>query len=171
MLKRLHVPRLLLWARYSASSVIAGVISELGFLACYWLGTPPVVASIVAFAAGAVPNYILNRRWAWGRTGRADRTRELLPYVVIVVVTAAAAALMTTAADHWLRDRIDSQLVQTVLVGATFLGTYGVMFVLKFVLFDRFVFARPPEPRTRTTELPTTGREVDARTRATRSRS
>jgi putative flippase GtrA len=146
MLKRLRVPRLLLWVRYSASSVIAGVISELAFLACYWLGTAPMVASVVAFAAGAVPNYVLNRRWAWGRTGRADRTRELLPYVVIVVITAAAAALITTVADHWLRDRIDSHALQTVLVSTAFLGTYGVMFVLKFVLFDRLVFARPTQP-------------------------
>jgi putative flippase GtrA len=146
VLKRLRVPRLLLLVRYSASSVIAGAISEFAFLACYWLGTAPMVASVVAFAAGAVPNYVLNRRWAWRRKGRPDRTRELLPYVVIVVITAAAAALITTAADHWLRDRIDSHALQTVLVSAAFLGTYGVMFVLKFVLFDRLVFARPAQP-------------------------
>lgn len=159
MLRRLRVPRLLLWVRYSASSVIAGAISELAFLICYWLGTPPVVASVVAFAAGAVPNYILNRRWAWRRTGRADRIRELLPYAVIVVVTAAAAALMTTAADHWLRDRIESHVWQTLLVSATFLGTYGVMFVLKFVLFDRLVFG------------PRTGDLDGGRIRATKSLS
>jgi putative flippase GtrA len=146
VLKRLRVPRLLLLVRYSASSVIAGTISEFAFLACYWLGTAPMVASVVAFAAGAVPNYVLNRRWAWRRKGRPDRTRELLPYVVIVVITAAAAALITTAADHLLRHRVDSHALQTVLVSAAFLGTYGVMFVLKFVLFDRLVFARPAQP-------------------------
>ncbi|TCC53043.1 GtrA family protein [Kribbella capetownensis] len=149
---RLSLPRfrLLLWAKYSASSVIAGVISELAFALCYWVGARPLWASVVAFLAGALPNYVLNRRWAWGRTGRADRTRELLPYAIIVVVTALAAALATSAADHWLRDRIDSHVWQTVLVSATFLGTYGVMFILKFVLFDRFVFAKPEAAAVRT---------------------
>jgi putative flippase GtrA len=135
--------KLLLWAKYSASSVIAGVISELAFVICYWLGTAPVAASVVAFVAGALPNYLLNRRWAWGRKGRADRRRELLPYAIIVIVTAAAAALTTTAADHWIRARIESHTGQTILVSAVFLGTYGVLFILKFVLFDRFVFAKP----------------------------
>jgi putative flippase GtrA len=135
--------RLLLWAKYSASSVIAGVISELAFVVCYWIGTRPAWASVIAFLAGALPNYVLNRRWAWGRTGRADRTRELLPYTIIVIVTALAAALVTSASDHWLRGWVNSHFWQTVLVSVAFLGTYGVMFIVKFVLFDRFVFAKP----------------------------
>jgi putative flippase GtrA len=143
MLRRRRGARLLLWARYSASSIVAGVISELAFVICYWIGTAPMPASVIAFVAGALPNYVLNRRWAWGRTGRADRARELLPYTIIVIVTAAVAALVTTAADHWLRARIESHAAQTALVSAAFLGTYGVMFILKFVLFDRYVFARP----------------------------
>jgi putative flippase GtrA len=135
--------RLLLWAKYSASSVIAGLISELAFVICYWIGTAPLLATVAAFVAGAVPNYVLNRRWAWGRKGRADAKRELLPYVAIILVTAAAAALTTTVADHWIRDRVESHAWQTIWVSAVFLGTYGVMFILKFVLFDRFVFAKP----------------------------
>jgi putative flippase GtrA len=141
---------LLLWAKYSASSVIAGVISELAFVLCYWIGTRPAWASVIAFLAGALPNYVLNRRWAWGRTGRANRTRELLPYAIIVVVTAIAAALVTSGTDHWLRGWTDSHFWQTVLVSAAFLGTYGVMFILKFVLFDRFVFAKPAADAART---------------------
>ena len=142
----IKTPKLLLWAKYSASSVIAGLISELAFVICYWVGIAPLVATVVAFVAGALPNYVLNRRWAWGRTGRADKRRELLPYAIIVTVTAAAAALTTTAADRFIHSRIESHGWQTVLVSAVFLGTYGVMFILKFVLFDRFVFARPAQP-------------------------
>lgn len=134
--------RLLLWWRYSASSVVAGVISELVFLASYGAGAAPRVASVVAFVAGAVPNYVLNRRWAWRQRGRVHGTRELLPYLVIIVLTAVAAAAITTAADHWLRGQVDSHLWLTVLVSMAFIGTYGVMFVLKFVLFDRYVFVR-----------------------------
>jgi putative flippase GtrA len=141
VLNRLRSARALLWGRYTAASVIAGVISELAFLAAYGLGALPMIASVFAFIAGAVPNYLLNRYWAWQRRGRADRTRELLPYVVIVTVTAVTAAAVTTVADAWLRDRIESHIWQVLLVGAVFLATYGIMFVLKFVLFNRYVFA------------------------------
>lgn len=137
---RLRSARALLWGRYTAASVIAAAISEVAFLISYGLGALPVLASGIAWAAGAVPNYLLNRYWAWRRTGRVDRSRELLPYAVIVIITAATAAAVTTVADAWLRDRVESHTWQVLLVGAVFLATYGFMFVLKFVLFNRYVF-------------------------------
>ncbi len=131
-----------LWARYAAGSVIAGVISQAVFVLCYALGVAAAAASVAAFVAGAVPNYLLNRRWAWRRAGRADLARETAPYMLIVVLTALAAAAVTTAADAFVPTVVDDHTWQVVLVGAAFLGTYGIVFVLKFVLFDRLVFAR-----------------------------
>ena len=128
--------RLLLWARYSASSVVATVVSQVAFALCYWLGTSAVVATLVAWLTGAVPNYVLSRRWAWGRKG------QLLPYAMIVIGSAVTAALVTTATDHLVQG-IDSHAWKTVLVTGSYFGTYGVLFILKFVLFDRLVFAKP----------------------------
>ena len=128
--------RLLLWARYSASSVVAVVVSQVAFALCYWLGAPAVVATLVAWLAGAVPNYLLSRRWAWGRQG------QLLPYAMIVIGSAVTAALVTTATDHLVQG-IDSHAWRTVLVTGSYFGTYGVLFILKIVLFDRLVFAKP----------------------------
>ncbi|MGY4767779.1 GtrA family protein [Kribbella sp. CWNU-51] len=128
--------RLLLWARYSASSVVAVVVSQVAFALCYWLGASAVAATLVAWLAGAVPNYLLSRRWAWGRQGR------LLPYAMIVIGSAVTAALVTTATDHLVQG-IDSHAWKTVLVTGSYFGTYGVLFILKFVLFDRLVFAKP----------------------------
>jgi putative flippase GtrA len=128
--------RLLLWARYSASSVVATVVSQIAFALCYWLWSAAVVATLVAWLAGAVPNYLLSRRWAWGRKG------QLLPYAMIVIGSAVTAALVTTATDHLVQG-IDSHAWKTLLVTGSYFGTYGVLFILKFVLFDRLVFAKP----------------------------
>jgi putative flippase GtrA len=57
--------------RYLGSSLVATVCSELTFVVLYGpchVGT--AYASLLAWLAGAVPNYWLNRRWAWQRTGR-----------------------------------------------------------------------------------------------------
>ncbi len=132
--------RILLWGRYTGASVIAGIISEVVFIVTYWFATVPLIASLLAFVAGAVPNYLMNRYWAWQRRGRSDRTREILPYAVIVIVTAVIAILVTTAADRWVRDHVAAHALQVTLVSAAFLATYGAMFILKFVLFDRFIF-------------------------------
>lgn len=136
--------------RYSASSVVATAISQLAFLVCYWVGTPAMPASVIAFAAGAVPNYLLNRRWAWGRTGRAHPTRELLPYVLITLGTAVVVAFLTTLADAWIREMIDAHSLRTLLAGTAYLASNGVTFILKFVLFDRYVFAAPADPEAHT---------------------
>ena len=127
--------RLLLWAKYSASSVIATVVSQVAFALCYWFGTAAIVATLVAWISGAGPNYVLNRRWTWGRSG------QKLPYTIIVVGSAITAALVTTVTDHLVQG-IDSHAWKTLLVTGSYFGTYGVLFILKFVLFDRLVFAK-----------------------------
>ncbi len=141
--------RIRLWGRYTGASVIAGVISEVVFVITYWFGAVPLVASLVAFVAGAVPNYLMNRYWAWQRRGRPNRGREVLPYAVIVIVTALIAILVTTAADRWVREHVTAHALQVTLVAIAFLATYGAMFILKFILFDRFIFvdraARTPD--------------------------
>lgn len=138
--------RLLLWAKYSASSVIATVVSQVAFALCYWFGTAAIVATLVAWISGAVPNYVLNRRWTWGRSG------QKLPYTIIVVGSAVTAAVVTSVTDHLVQP-LDSHLWKTVLVTGSYLATYAVLFIVKFVLFDRLVFAKktvadPVEVRT-----------------------
>jgi putative flippase GtrA len=128
--------RLLLWARYSASSVVATVVSQLAFALCYWFGTPAIVATLVAWLAGAVPNYTLNRRYTWGRSG------QKLPYTIIVIGSAVTAAVVTSVTDHLVQP-IESHAWKTILVSGSYLATYAILFIVKFVLFDRLVFARP----------------------------
>ncbi len=140
MMRQLRHPRALLWWRYSASSFVATVTSQLTFLVVYGLvGAAAAVASVSAFVAGTVPNYLLNRRWTWAHGGK-HRLYHLLPYAAIVIGTAVIAIFVTTAVDHRADGWTDSQIVRTVLVGGSYLATYGVMFVLKFVMFDRYVF-------------------------------
>lgn len=112
-----------------------------------------MLATVVAWFAGAVPNYLLNRYWAWRHRSRPDAGRELVPYAIIVVATTAAAALVTTLADTLVHEWVTSHTWQTLFVGAAYLGTYGIMFLLKFVLFDRLVFSggRSRSARSRST--------------------
>ena len=141
--------RLLLWARYSASSVVATVVSQLAFALCYWFGTAALVATLVAWLAGAVPNYVLNRRWTWGRSG------QKLPYTMIVIGSAVTAAVVTSVTDHLVQP-VDSHALKTLLVTGSYFGTYAVLFIVKFVLFDRLVFAKSPPAASDVARTPVT---------------
>jgi putative flippase GtrA len=84
-----------------------------------------------------LPNYWFNRRWTWGRRGRPDLRREVVPYVAIILGTLLLAALVTKGVDAWMRDVDVSGGVRTVAVAAAFLGVYVVMFALRYLLLDR----------------------------------
>ncbi len=124
--------------RYVGGSVVAAGCSEVTLVVLYGLlHVAPGPASCVAWLAGAVPNYWLNRSWAWGRQGRPDLRREVLPYVTIVLTTLALATLLTGAVDRWSRADGTGSTTRVVLVAGTFLAVYVVTFLLRFVLFDR----------------------------------
>jgi putative flippase GtrA len=116
--------------------VVATVVSQLAFALCYWFGTAAIVATVVAWFAGAVPNYVLNRRYTWGRSG------QKLPYTIIVLGSAVTAAVVTSVTDHLVQP-LESHAWKTILVSGSYLATYAILFIVKFVLFDRLVFAKP----------------------------
>lgn len=133
------VPKLM---RYAGGSAVATISSEVTFVLLYGpLHVTPAWASVVAWLAGAVPNYWLNRSWTWRRTGRPGLRDELLPYLAIIGLTLLLATIATRWADRWLHSVDINTTVRVVLVAAVFLGVYVVMFVLRFVLLDR-LFSR-----------------------------
>lgn len=129
-------------ARYAGGSVVATVCSEVTLVALYGpLHLDPGLSSALAWLAGAVPNYWLNRSWAWQRRGRPSLRHEVLPYVLIIATTLALATLATRAMDAWLQHAGTRPDVRVALVAGTFLGVYVAVFVLRFLLLDR-LFAR-----------------------------
>lgn len=137
-------------AGYSAGSVIAAATSEAAFVVVLgWLHGGTTWASAAGFVGGAIPNYILNRRWAWSDRRGRDRRTEILLYMCVAVATFLASAAIT----HWAQEgarQITSDHGWTVLLTAlAFLGVSGVFFVLKFVLYERVVFVPPGRPERR----------------------
>lgn len=153
--------------RYTVGSVIAVVASEITLLLIFGLHIGGArTASAAAWLSGAIVNYFLNRNWAWQRRGRAHPVKELLPYWA----SAVAGLLLSIWATH-LATRLAPQVshdhtITTVLVGAAYLVTYGVLFVAKFLLFHYVVFTDrrprtgPPGDPERPAE--TSGTRVDA---------
>jgi putative flippase GtrA len=136
--ERLRDPRAVMWSKYSAGSVIAFATSEVVLVALFATGTLGAsAASVVAFCAGAVPNYVLNRSWVWRRRGRVLIGREVILYALVSVVSLVAAALATGAAAAAAPS---GGAAGVVFVAAAYLATYGALFVVKFVVYDRVVF-------------------------------
>jgi putative flippase GtrA len=146
------------WSRYTAGSLIALATSELVLVSTYGsglLGTTP--ATVAAFVAGAIPNYVLNRRWVWQKSGRVGVRRELLPYVAVSVVSLVAGA----AATGWAESSAPpGGFSRSAFVAVAYLATYGVLFVAKFAAYELYVFRHRPgahQPAPERAECPDTG--------------
>ncbi|MDQ6841129.1 MAG: GtrA family protein, partial [Actinomycetota bacterium] len=63
--------------RFAISSVFAAATSAVVFPILYVLGASTTACSVVAFFAGAIPNWTLNRRWTWKVQGRVAFGREI----------------------------------------------------------------------------------------------
>nr|WP_235998926.1 GtrA family protein [Qaidamihabitans albus] len=122
--------------------MLATVISQLTLIGIlWWDGTSATVASAIAFVAGAVPNYFVARSWAWGRRGRPDFRSELLPYLAVIVTGGLTAVGLTTLAS-WLIEPLNvPHVARVVLLDAAFVSSYALVFLMKFALLDRLVFA------------------------------
>jgi putative flippase GtrA len=129
--------------RAAASSLVATVISQITLVGLLWLGgTNATVASVLAFVAGAIPNYLMSRRWAWGRRGTPEVRRELLPYLVVITVSGIAAVGLTTLTGWLIQPLSLPHVLWILLLDAAYVTSYAIMFVIKFTLLDRLVFGR-----------------------------
>lgn len=130
---------------YSAGSVVAIIVSEAGFAAALgWGHSGTTAASAVGFVGGAIPNYILNRRWAWrDRRGR-DRRAEILLYMTVALSSFVVSAIVTHWAENWARRLVDDRGGQVAFTTAAFLAVSAAFFVVKFVIYETLVFTKQP---------------------------
>ena len=143
----LEHPRIGRFVRYGVGSAVASAVSAITLALVYHaFGYGPQVASVTAFVAGALINFVLYRFWAWRATLTPETEKprrfaaDVLKYCLVAVTTAAVALGTTTVADHYARAHNIGNGARTLLVEGSYFGAFAVMFVAKFVVLDRFVF-------------------------------
>jgi putative flippase GtrA len=127
--------------RYTIGSMIAATTSAVVFALLFLTGASTTACSIAAFVAGAIPNWVLNRRWAWRVRGRVAVGREVLAYTVISVLSLVASALATGWMRGQARGMTDDPALQAVLVTAVYMAVFAVLFVAKFAIYEVWVFS------------------------------
>jgi putative flippase GtrA len=127
--------------RYTIGSIVALLTSIVVFAVLYVAGVGTTACSIAAFLAGAIPNWILNRRWAWRVQGRVSFGREIVGYIAVSVL----ALVASSEATAWTNARVQSipahYGVRVILVTASYVAVQGVLFVLKFAVYEHWVFS------------------------------
>jgi putative flippase GtrA len=136
--------------RYTLISAICVVISiiVLAFTKGL-LGWPALWANIFACAVATVPSYELNRKWAWGKSGKSHLWREVVPFWALAFIGLAFSTWSAVGAEALAKHRHLGHASQTVLVEIAVLMSYAVLWIGKFVIFNKVLFVhRPAEVQT-----------------------
>jgi putative flippase GtrA len=129
------------FAGYAAGSVVAFVTGNIAFVALYLLGASTTVCSVGGFVAAAIPNWILNRRWAWRRNGTPAFGREVLGYIgvsIVVLVSTSAATGWTNAHIQWIPQHYG---LRALVVTAAYVAVTVVLFFAKYAIYNYWIFS------------------------------
>jgi putative flippase GtrA len=120
-------------AKYSTASVVAVTVGQ----PVFWifdglLGWDAVPANLVSVSAGAVPNYLINRRWTWSQTGKNRLWGEVVPFWVM----SALGLFLSLLAVNYADNRWDSTVINAVAQ----LAGFGVLWLAKFLILDKVMW-------------------------------
>jgi putative flippase GtrA len=131
-------PRLRQLLRYTITSGGTTLLSEATLLLLYGyhlLGASG--ASIVANLAGVLPSYLVSRYWIWPEAERKRPLRQMLTYWIISLFSLITSTAVTSlAAAHAPL----SHSIRLVVVGLAYFGTYVVLWLLKYLAYNKLVF-------------------------------
>jgi putative flippase GtrA len=145
--ERRHTPEGKKLIRYSMVSVVSTIVSFVAlaiiFGVAHWFGV--IESTVIANVIATIPSYFLNRMWVWGKGGRSHLVKEVIPFWVMsaagIVVSIGGAAV----ARHIGESFHLSHFGLTVVVLAANVVSFGLFWVLKFMLYNRLFHVHPVE--------------------------
>lgn len=125
--------------RYSAVSVVSTTTSltVLGIMVGL-MNLPPGRSNIVATSLATIPSFELNRRWVWSRRGQRSLFKEMLPFWALSFLGLGWSTINVYFVGLWTIHW--THLSRAAAVGATNVGTFGLLWIFQFVLCDRVLF-------------------------------
>jgi len=133
--------------KYAGVSVISTIVSQVTLFLTFGVFRvmSEVPANIVANVVATVPSYYLNRKWVWGKGGRSHFWREVVPFWVLSFVGLAFSSLAVYAAGVFARHRGLGHGAATLLVNAANLFAFGILWIVKFVIYNKLFHIDPIE--------------------------
>ena len=125
--------------RYSMVSVISTGVSLFVIAIVYgvlhlWSEVP---STIFGNVVATFPSYWLNRKWAWGKSGRSHFMKEVVPFWVMAAAGIAFSIVGASLAKHLSTTLNLDHFESTVVVLIANVLSFGVFWILKLLLFNR----------------------------------
>ena len=92
----------------------------------------------------------MNRKWAWGKTGRSHLWKEVVPFWALAFIGWAVSTFSVHLMEGYAKSHHFSHLASTASVTVVYVAAFGVLWVAKFIIFNKLLFVHhlqdlPPE--------------------------
>jgi len=127
--------------RYASVSAISTVVSLSILGTLVWTGaTTAGWANVIATGIATIPSFELNRRWVWRKTGRRSVWAEMGPFFVWTFAELGLSTYVVSGAVRWATLARFGVGARTFVAEVANVATFGLLWVLQFVLLDRILF-------------------------------
>jgi len=121
-------------ARYCGVSVVNVGLGLLTFNLCRVLFDMSwLMANVVSVIIGAIPAYFMSRSWVWKRDGKISMSTEVLPFWGINFIGFVFSSITVAVIENWT--------VNSLVVNFARLCAWGIVWVFKYLVLDRYLFA------------------------------
>ena len=121
--------------------MVAVVVSEICLILFNGVvGMSAWVSSSLATAIAAMPNYYMNRKWAWGKNGRSHVLKEVLPFWALAFAGWALSTYSVYLMEHYAKQHHFAHGLTTALVAIVYIAAFGILWVGKFIIFNKLMF-------------------------------
>ena len=103
-------------------------------------------SSIASTLLGAIPSYILNRYWAFGKKAKNSFMGEILPYFIMAVIGLVFSTWSSDFADSHKTIVGSSHFAQVIFVDGAYFGSFAVLWVAKYIFMKRILFSIADSP-------------------------
>jgi putative flippase GtrA len=145
--------------RYASVSVVFVPLGQ-GLLQLLGLFVSFTAASLLSAAILTLPNFFANKLYVWRVTSKENQHTQIVVFWVAAMLGVTFATTLTYLVEQLTSDRAD--LIRRVAVIVAQLTGFGIVWVGRFLILDRWLFrlthaGREPSPAEETelhTDLP-----------------
>ncbi len=122
-------------ARYCGVSAVNVTVGQ-GLLALFHvaLGWNAALSNVLAVCISAIPAYLMSRAWVWRKNGDHSIRTEVVPFWALAFAGLVLSTIAVAIAD--------SIFEADIMVNVASLAAFGVVWVVKFVMLERVIFAQ-----------------------------
>jgi putative flippase GtrA len=104
-----------------------------------------IEATVFANVVATIPSYFLNRMWVWGKGGRSQVMKEIVPFWVMSAIGITVSIGGAAVARHIGKTHHLSHLQETAVLLLANLVSFGLFWILKYMLYNRLFHVHPVE--------------------------